>query len=242
MIYDIEGTPSTVFPDITKMEIEPDGLIAIGGDLTVSRILTAYSQGVFPMPYLYEDNHSVLAWWSFPTRLLMFPDKVKFSKSWLQRIRKHDYEVKADTDFKAVITACQTMNRSGGWITPEIISAYTRLHRLCYAHSVEVYQHNELAGGLYGLCLGNMFVGESMFHFKNDMSKIAFYYLVQAVKKLNLDFIDCQQETPHFLKWGGTAVSREDFFPLLQKALQVPTLTENWSAMMNQIVEEVPVR
>ncbi len=236
MIYDIEGTPSSVFPDITKMEIEPDGLIAIGGDLSVQRILTAYSQGVFPMPYVYEDGHSMLAWWTFPSRLLMFPDKVKFSKSWLQRVRKNDYEVRADTDFKAVVTACQEMKRNGGWITSEIIAAYTRLHRLAYAHSVEVYQQNELAGGLYGVCLGNMFVGESMFHFKSDMSKIAFYYLVQLIKMLNIDFIDCQQVSSHFLQWGGAPVTRDEFQPFLQKSLQQPTIREKWTAKMQQVI------
>lgn len=241
MIYDLNGTSSEVFPDITHMDIEPDGIIAIGGDLSPQRILAAYSQGVFPMPYIDEEGKSLLEWWTFPERLIIYPHQVKFSKSWLQRIRKHDYEVKMDTNFAGVISACKNVSRQGGWITHDIVEAFVRMHQLGYAHSVEVYTHNELVGGLYGMCLGNMFVGDSMFHTQSDMSKIAFYHLVQLVKVLHMDFIDCQQVSPHFLQWGGTIISREDFYPILRHSLSLPTLTGDWTGVMDKVANDIKI-
>jgi leucyl/phenylalanyl-tRNA--protein transferase len=206
-----------VFP---KPELaEADGLLAVGGDLSPLRLLTAYSLGIFP--WFNEDNP--ILWWSLDPRLLCFPREITFSKSLLKRIKRNEFDVKIDTDFRKVMEVCASIPRNGQkgtWITPQIIDSYTQLHQMGYAHSFETYKENRLVGGLYGVSLGAMFSGESMFHLETDASKVAFYYLIQFAIKHHFHFIDCQQVTSHMLSMGGRAVARKEFLVLLDKSLQ----------------------
>ncbi len=215
------------FPD--PQLAEEDGLLAIGGDLSPMSLLTAYSLGIFPW---FNEGDPVL-WWSLNPRLLCFPDEAKFSKSLLRRIRRKEYQIKIDTAFREIITHCASAYRSGQtegtWITEEVIEAYCKLHELGYAHSFETYQENKLIGGLYGLSIGSMFSGESMFHLQTDASKVAFYYLIQAAKLLGFDFIDCQQETDHLQTMGARSVPRTDFLKLLDKSILNETIKGSWS-------------
>ncbi len=215
------------FPD--PQLAEEDGLLAIGGDLSPMSLLTAYSLGIFPW---FNEGDPVL-WWSLNPRLLCFPDEAKFSKSLLRRIRRKEYQIKIDTAFREIITHCASTYRSGQtegtWITEEVIEAYCKLHELGYAHSFETYQENKLIGGLYGLSIGSMFSGESMFHLQTDASKVAFYYLIQAAKLLGFDFIDCQQVTDHLQTMGGRSVPRTDFLKLLDKSILNETIKGSWS-------------
>ena len=200
-----------VFP---KPELaEADGLLAVGGDLSPLRLLTAYSLGIFP--WFNEDNP--ILWWSLD------PREITFSKSLLKRIKRNEFDVKIDTDFRKVMEVCASIPRNGQkgtWITPQIIDSYTQLHQMGYAHSFETYKENRLVGGLYGVSLGAMFSGESMFHLETDASKVAFYYLIQFAIKHHFHFIDCQQVTSHMLSMGGRAVARKEFLVLLDKSLQ----------------------
>ena len=217
------------FPD--PQLSEEDGLLAIGGDLSPDRLLTAYALGIFPW---FNEGDPIL-WWSLNPRLLCFPDEAVFSKSLLQRIRRQEFQIKVDTAFKDVITRCATTTRygemEGTWITAEMIDAFCKLHELGYAHSFETYKDGELVGGLYGVSIGNMFSGESMFHLQRDASKVAFYYLVQAAKKLNFAFIDCQQVTNHLQTFGARPVPKTVFLELLEKSNQEETIQGSWSGL-----------
>ena len=217
------------FPD--PQLAEEDGLLAVGGDLSPMSLLTAYSLGIFPW---FNEGDPVL-WWSLNPRLLCFPNEAKFSKSLMQKIHRQEYQVKIDTAFREVIMCCSSTRRSnqpeGTWITAEVIDAYCTLHELGYAHSFETYKNNELVGGLYGLSIGSMFSGESMFHLQRDASKVAFYYLVQAAKLLGLYFIDCQQVTDHLQTMGAKPVPRADFLELLDKNIQNETLIGSWNGL-----------
>ena len=206
------------FPD--PQLSEEDGLLAVGGDLSPDRLLTAYSSGIFPW---FNEGDPIL-WWSLNPRLLCFPDEAIFSKSLLQRIRRKEYQIKVDMAFQEVITHCASTYRpgqeDGTWITNCVIDAYCKLHELGFAHSFETYKDGELVGGLYGVSIGTMFSGESMFHLQRDASKVAFYYLVQAAKKLDFAFIDCQQVTDHLQTLGAKPVNRTEFLELLCKNTQ----------------------
>ena len=211
---------------------EPDGLLAIGGDLTPLRLLTAYSLGIFP--WFNEDNP--ILWWSLDPRLLCFPDEIKFSKSLMQRIKRREFEVKIDTNFQKVVELCSNVkrnNQKGTWISSEIIDSYTQLHHMGYAHSFETYKDNTLVGGLYGVSIGAMFSGESMFHLESDASKVAFYYLIQFALKHQFNFIDCQQVTPHMQRMGGRPIPRKAYLMLLNKSLKKVSLVEKWNNIDN---------
>lgn len=217
------------FPD--PQLAEEDGLLAVGGDLSPMSLLSAYSSGIFPW---FNDGDPIL-WWSLDPRLLCFPDEAKFSKSLLGRIRRKEYQIKIDTAFREVITQCAFTCRAGQvegtWITNDVINAYCKLHELGYAHSFETYKDNKLIGGLYGISIGKMFSGESMFYLQTDASKIAFYYLVQVAKLLQFYFIDCQQVTSHLQTMGARPVPRMDFLNLLGKSIQNETIRGSWSDM-----------
>jgi len=215
-----------VFP---KPELaDPDGLLAIGGDLSPQRLLTAYSIGIFP----WSSEGEPILWWSLPQRLILFPDKAKFSKSLLQRIKKQEFEIRVDTNFQKVIENCASVNRKnqkrGTWITSDMIDAYIHLHELGFAHSFETYKNNELVGGLYGLSLGKMFAGESMFYLQRDASKVAYYYLLQFALRHQFHFIDCQQVTSHMKSFGASVVKRRTFQKLLEKSLMFQTMIGKW--------------
>lgn len=213
------------FPPVD--EAEPDGLIAIGGDLSVSRLLQAYSLGIFP--WFVEDED--FFWYSPDPRMVLFPEQYKVPNS-LQRIVKHNlFEVRFDTDFAQVIRSCSETGRpdqDGTWISTEFIEAYTALHHKGFAHSVETYSDGKLVGGLYGVSLGAAFFGESMFFSMSNASKVAFHGLVGFCKQHGFKFIDCQVETAHLMKLGASLIPRNDYMALLEEALMKPTCQGQW--------------
>jgi len=215
-----------VFPD--PEQTDKEGLLCYGGNLETDTLLQAYSLGIFP----WYDNFSPILWWSPPMRMILKPSDFMLSKSLKSIIRKNIFEIKFDTDFVTVIEHCASINRKGQkgtWITSEMREAYIRLHQQGYAHSVEAYHNGKIAGGLYGLSLGRAFFGESMFHIRNNASKVAFYYLVQRLMSWQFHFIDAQQETNHLKSLGAVAIKRKEFLYLLHNALQFETIKGKWS-------------
>jgi leucyl/phenylalanyl-tRNA--protein transferase len=213
------------FPEITL--VGEDGLLAAGGSLDTPVLLEAYSKGIFPW---YAEG-SPIYWWSPDPRMVLFPDKFKVSQSLHQTLRKGDLEVRMDSRFPDVIRQCSKVHRpgqDGTWITGDMITAYSRLHEEGYAHSVEVFAGGELVGGLYGVSLGGVFFGESMFHLQKDVSKVALYYLVDFARRNNFTVIDAQQSTPHLQRLGAEEIPRDHFLDLLQRALTKPTLRGPW--------------
>ncbi|MCW8397666.1 leucyl/phenylalanyl-tRNA--protein transferase [Legionella sp. PATHC038] len=205
---------------------DDQGLLFIGGDLSPQRILQAYRQGVFPW---YEPGTPIL-WWSPNPRLILIPTEFKVSHS-LQKSIKKPFGFTVDTVFREVMMACATCSgrKNNTWITREMIEAYTQLHTMGYAHSFEIWNKNELVGGLYGLSLGRVFFGESMFHKLTDASKIAFYYLCKTMAKWNFDFIDCQIPTNHLQSLGAKIIERKEFLHLLRQSLEHPTKQGSWN-------------
>ncbi|MBN1365924.1 MAG: leucyl/phenylalanyl-tRNA--protein transferase [Syntrophaceae bacterium] len=194
------------------------GLLAVGGDLSVERLLLAYSMGIFPW---YSDGDPIL-WWSPDPRLVLIPAEFKISKTLRQTIRKGRYRVTVDEAFEDVIRNCATIRRKGQgntWITEDMIKAYVRLHKAGHAHSVEAWDGGELAGGLYGIAMGRAFFGESMFAKKTDASKVAFAVYTVALEKNGFELIDCQVTTEHLKRFGAREIPRTEFMKRLQKAI-----------------------
>jgi leucyl/phenylalanyl-tRNA---protein transferase len=208
---------------------DPDGLLAVGGDLSVDRLLTAYANGIFPW---YTKDEPVL-WWSPDPRCLFLPPKMmKISKSLKQSLRNKLWRISTDTAFEQVIRNCAEVKRAyedGTWILPEMQQAYISLHEEGYAHSVEIWHGSELVGGLYGLSLGAAFMGESMFHRESDASKAALYYLCELAVEWNFLFIDNQMPTDHLTSLGAQTVSRKKYLKLLSEAIQQPTKRGCWT-------------
>ena len=199
-----------------------DGLLAVDGDLSTKRILLAYSQGIFP----WFSEGSRLLWWSPNPRLILYPQKLKLSKSLKRTLKSKKFNCKMDTNFEAVIRACAETPREEDnetWLVAEMIDAYIELHKLGFAHSIETYFENELVGGLYGLSLGKAFFGESMFFKKTDASKVALSYLCRLAEAMGFYFIDAQVETDHLIKLGAEKIKRSDFIVLLNQAIEYPT-------------------
>jgi len=213
------------FPDPNLAE--SDGLIAFGGDLSPKRILSAYSQGIFPW---YSPGEPIL-WWSPDPRFVLFPHKLHISKSLSKLIQKETYQVTMDQAFSSVIRECASVreeNNTGTWITSNMIQAYIRLYEMGFAHSVEVWMDGTLAGGLYGISLGRMFSGESMFFRKSNASKIALVALVNFVHSYQFDFIDCQVYTTHLKSLGAENIPRNEFLQLLHTTLKNQHLQGRW--------------
>lgn len=205
-----------------------DGLLAIGGDLSVARLLRAYSIGIFPW---YSEGYPIL-WWSPDPRLILLPDDLKVSRSLRQVIKSGRFTVTIDKAFRDVITSCAQIKRKhekGTWINPDIIEAYTRLHELGFAHSVESWHNGVLAGGLYGVSLGSAFFGESMFTKISNASKVAFVHLVNFLTKWQFTLIDCQITTVHLMSLGAKEISRTKFLKMLKRSLTAPTRRGKWS-------------
>ena len=218
-------TDNIVFPD--PREAESSGLVAIGGDLSVERLLLAYRSGIFPW---YSEGDPIM-WFSPDPRLVFYFDSYNPSKSLMKVINSGKFQVRFDTNFDLVIKKCSEVRRkgqSGTWITKDMIDAYNCLHESGYAHSVETYLNGELAGGLYGVSLGSAFFGESMFHDKNNASKVAFHFLVQQCLDWNFDFIDSQIPTDHMKKLGAVEVSRDRFLTELGAALENKSRLGKW--------------
>lgn len=207
---------------------EPDGLLAVGGDLSVERLLLAYSMGIFPW---YSEGYPVL-WWSPDPRLVLFPKELTVSRSLRQTIKKGIFTVTFDTAFDEVIRSCAEVRRgqdAGTWITDEMIDAYIRLHNSGYAHSVESWFEGELSGGLYGVVLGGAFFGESMFAKKRDASKVAFVRLVSLLTGSDFKVIDCQVTTRHLISFGAREIPRHEFMRILKKAIKMPATSGRWN-------------
>lgn len=202
---------------------EEDGLLAAGGDLSERRLLLAYSMGIFPW---YSDSSPIL-WWSPDPRLVLIPEELRISRSLRQTIKKGTYTITMDTVFPEVIRNCAD-RAEGTWLTDEMIEAYIRLHNAGYAHSIESWHEGKLAGGLYGVALGAVFFGESMFAKKPDASKVAFVTLVQQLIKWGLKIVDCQVATEHLKSLGAKGISRSDFLLILKQALTIPLKSGHW--------------
>lgn len=206
---------SYIFPD--PIYAEDEGLLAYGGDLNPSRIMTAYLNGIFPW---YNESDPIL-WWSPNPRCILGFEDFKVSKSLRKVIDKNIFEIKFDTNFTQVMKECKNINRQnqeGTWIQDELIEAYTKIHKMGFAHSFEAYYNNELVGGGYGINIGNIFCGESMFAKKTDASKVALYFLIQRLKEKGFSFIDCQIPTPHLLSLGAKTMERKEFLLSVKKS------------------------
>ena len=201
--------PHTAFPPLESALDEPNGLLAAGGDLSPERILTAYRAGIFP--WFNEDDP--ILWWSPNPRMVLFPNELKISRSLKKTLRNKPYEVRVDSAFSQVMHACAAPRKDqlGTWIHPEMVKAYTTLHEMGFAHSIETWMDDELVGGLYGLALGKIFFGESMFSRQPDVSKIALVHLVEQLKNWGFGLIDCQVNTTHLASLGARDISRKEF-------------------------------
>ncbi|MFW5838079.1 MAG: leucyl/phenylalanyl-tRNA--protein transferase [Desulfovibrionaceae bacterium] len=224
-VYALPQEPH-VFPD--PEEADPDGLVAVGGDLAPRRLLAAYSQGIFPW---YSETTPIL-WWSPDPRLVLFPRELHVPRSLRRVLNSGRFEITLDADFQSVISACSVTPRPGQygtWLLPEMIQAYVRLHQMGLAHSVEAWQDGRLVGGLYGVALGRAFFGESMFFREPDASKVALVRLVGYLKSKGFVLLDCQQTTQHMLRFGGREVARRRFLEMLRRAAAQPWPADRWS-------------
>jgi leucyl/phenylalanyl-tRNA--protein transferase len=214
------------FPPVERAS--PDGLLAVGGDLRPARLLEAYRHGIFPW---YNEGQPIL-WWSPDPRAVLFPSKLHVPRSLKRTIRHGIFRITLDTCFRAVMAGCagpRPQYPDGGtWITPAMIEAYTRLHQLGYAHSTEAWQDGRLVAGLYGVALGGAFFAESMFTSVDDASKVALVALVRQLHTWGFRIIDCQQSSPHIMRFGAGEISRRDFIALLSEAVKLPDRRGKW--------------
>ncbi|MEI6888575.1 MAG: leucyl/phenylalanyl-tRNA--protein transferase [Bacteroidales bacterium] len=215
-----------VFP--APSEAEPDGLIALGGDLSPIRLLNAYAEGIFPW---FQDDEDIF-WFTPDPRMVLFPDELRITPSLKRALKNKKFEVRSDTAFEAVIRACGEAPRAGqdgSWIDLDFIKAYNELHRLGFAHSFETYLDGELVGGLYGVSIGRAFFGESMFHTVRDASKVAFCLMVEKIKTWQFHLIDCQVETDLLKRFGARPVARSEYLEQLKTAIDYPTHKGPWT-------------
>ncbi|MEZ0005339.1 leucyl/phenylalanyl-tRNA--protein transferase [Flavobacterium sp. 28YEA47A] len=202
------------FPPVE--EANDDGIVAIGGDLSPERLLLAYKSGIFPW---FDDDEPIL-WWSPPERMVLFPEEFKVSKSMRNILNQEIFKVTFNQSFRDVIANCSTIKRNGQqgtWISEKMIEAYTKLHEMGIAKSVEIWQNDILVGGLYGVDLGHVFCGESMFSKVSNASKVAFVSLVRKLKEANYKLLDCQVHNSHLESLGAREISREDFMGIIKK-------------------------
>ena len=218
--------PPDAFPDVRDALREPDGLLAAGGDLSTERLLYAYRHGIFPW---YETGQPPL-WWSPDPRCVLVPDRFHCSRRQWQYIRRSARTLSFNQDFASVIRNCAADRRglAGTWITPEMERAYSRLHDLGWAHSVEIWEREMLVGGLYGVAIGRLFFGESMFSAMPNASKMALLGLCRELSQRGFVLLDCQLVSPHLLSLGATRISRGEFVKHLASACDPPTKTTDW--------------
>lgn len=209
------------FPPLEKAMHEPNGLLAAGGDLSPERLLAAYRHGCFPW---YQDGQPVL-WWSPDPRTVLYPEELHVSRSLRKKLRQGTFNVTFDRAFRDVIEGCAGPRSytDGTWITTPMQNAYVKLHQLGIAHSVEVWQDEQLVGGLYGLAMGRLFFGESMFSHTTDASKAGFVTLVERLRDWGFKMIDCQMPTQHLASFGARAIARQAFAETLAKYLDEPS-------------------
>jgi leucyl/phenylalanyl-tRNA---protein transferase len=225
MIPWLEG--DAPFPPVQRALQHPNGLLAAGGDLSPERLLAGYRHGIFPW---FSEEDPIL-WWSPDPRMVLFPPELRVSRSLAKAVRNRPHEIRIDHGFAAVIAACAAPREgaSGTWITDRMRVAYERLHRLGVAHSVETWIDGELAGGLYGVALGRVFFGESMFSRARDASKMALVALVERCRSEGIEMIDCQMHTPHLESLGAREIPRREFSGLLQELVHYPRAPGSWS-------------
>jgi leucyl/phenylalanyl-tRNA--protein transferase len=218
--------PHDPFPPVATALREPDGLLAAGADLSETRLIDAYSKGIFP----WFSEGQPLLWWSPDPRMVLFPPELRISRSLAKRLRRRDYEIRTDTCFETVMRACAAprAGQDGTWITTDMIAAYSALSRRGIAHSVETWVDGELAGGLYGIALGRMFYGESMFARAADASKLALAHLVRQLQRLDFGMIDCQMKTAHLASFGAREIPRSEFMLKLQELVNYPMQSGEW--------------
>jgi leucyl/phenylalanyl-tRNA--protein transferase len=209
----------TNFPPVEDALDDPNGLLAIGGDLSVERLINAYRRGIFPW---FSEGQPIL-WWSPAPRMVLYPQELKISRSMQKRLKQPDYEVRFNTAFREVMQACSQVGRphqDGTWITEAMIDAYCALHTAGQALSAETWINGELVGGLYGVQIGRMFYGESMFHLVSNASKIAFIRLVEELQQQSCGLIDCQMHTSHLALLGAREIPRKEFCLQLAKLIE----------------------
>lgn len=219
--------PLDPFPPVDTAREDMGGLLAVGADLSPARILDAYGRGIFP----WGTVEGLPLWYAPNPRMVLFPDELRITRSLRKTLRQGCYEVRFDSDFAGVIQACAATPRpgqDGTWITSEMIDAYRRLHELGWAHSVETYVAGQLVGGLYGLAIGGMFYGESMFSRQSDVSKIAFAHLVRFISGQGFGMIDCQMRTDHLASLGGREIPRREFSAQLHRLVTLPRPRGPW--------------
>ncbi|MGH8177283.1 MAG: leucyl/phenylalanyl-tRNA--protein transferase [Steroidobacter sp.] len=214
------------FPPVDRALREPDGLLAAGGDLSPQRLLAAYRRGIFPW---YSRGQPIL-WWCPDPRAVLFPNRLKVSRSLAKSIRNRGFVTRTDTAFREVIRACGSAQlRPGGtWLSPEMRAAYLKLHRLGYAHSVETWLDERLVGGLYGVAVGGAFFGESMFSTERDASKVALQRLCAELTARGVEMIDCQMATPHLMTLGAELMPRTQFIDVLARHVGEAFATPRW--------------
>ncbi len=214
------------FPDVAEALTEPNGLLAVGGCLSPKRLLNAYRHGIFPW---YSDGEPIL-WWSPDPRLVLFPERLRISRSLGKTLKRGDFQFTFDACFVEVVEACSQPRdyTDGTWILPEMKQAYNRLHELGFAHSFEAWQEGELAGGLYGVALGRVFFGESMFFRRDNASKAAFAFSVQRLSEWGFRLIDCQVHTSHLASLGAEEITRAQFIRLIEEFIDQPPSPAAW--------------
>jgi len=217
---------ATFFPPVETALAEPNGLLAMGGDLSVERLLAAYRHGIFPW---FNPGEPIL-WWSPDPRMVLVPGEIRVTRSLAKRMRNAGFEVRLDTAFVEVMRACAAPREGAGgtWISPAMVAAYTRLFDVGYAHSVETWHAGRLVGGLYGVAIGRMFYGESMFSREPDASKVALVRLARQLQHWNFGLIDCQMETPHLASLGAHTMPRAEFTARLAELVNLPHHPGPW--------------
>jgi leucyl/phenylalanyl-tRNA--protein transferase len=216
------------FPPIETALSEPNGLLAVGGDISAERLIAAYTRGIFPW---YGEGQPVL-WWSPDPRMVLFVDEFRLTRSLRKTIRRRRFEIRVDGAFRRVMEGCSSTPRPGQmgtWITPDLVEAYCALHKQGYAHSVEAWREDELVGGLYGVSIGRMFFGESMFARESDASKVALAYLVGMARRAGMPLIDCQQETAHLASLGARPIPRAEFAKRLAALVNCSAPADAWA-------------
>jgi len=218
----------TPFPPLAAAQKEPNGLLAVGGDLSPRRLLEAYRRGIFPW---YSEGDPIL-WWSPDPRMVLFPEELRVTRSLAKTLRNKPHEVRFDTAFAAVMRECAAPRpgQGGTWIGPEMRAAYRKLHDLGYAHSVETWIDGELAGGLYGVAIGGAFFGESMFTRARDASKMALVGLVRRLAAAGFGLIDCQMHTAHLQSLGAREIPRAEFARRVKDLVDYPRSPGRWLA------------
>jgi leucyl/phenylalanyl-tRNA---protein transferase len=221
------GDPPDAFPLLEQALRDPDGLLCAGGDLSTERLLEAYRRGIFPW---YSEGQPIL-WWSPDPRAVLFPGEFRITRSLSKNLRNRGFETRVDHAFAEVVATCADagLRPEGTWISPDMQSAYRRLHELGYAHSVETWLDGRLVGGLYGIALGPVFFGESMFSLERDASKVALARLIDEAAARGIGLIDCQVTTPHLESLGARSIPRDEFAARLSQAIPDDITPGTWT-------------